>query len=170
MFNNYQSWKLLQNQKNKKRPRFHKDAVWWYFSAQGYTKWLGTFVSVFVTLISWCVCMFFFSAPYNYVIILLCYFHGVSLNVAVFFVFFFSPRRVKCTRCIMQNNSTESLELWTQFCRHPNLKDRETTTWFCGTCSACCGDYFGGRGHCVEMIVGEEKNKASSGTDPTLHF
>lgn len=59
----------------------------------------------------------------------------------------------------MQNNSSESPALWTQFCRHPNLKDRETTTWFCGTCSACCGDYFGGRGHCVEMIVGEEKKK-----------
>lgn len=104
-----------------------------------------------------CLYVFFFSAPYNYAIILLCYFHAVSLNVAVFF---FPPRRVKCTRCIMQNNSTESPELWTQFCRHPNLKDRETTTWFCGTCSACCGDYFGGRGHCVEMLVGEEKKKS----------
>lgn len=60
----------------------------------------------------------------------------------------------------MQNNSAESPALWTQFCRHPNLKDRETTTRFCGTCSACCGDYFRGRGHCVEMIVGEEKKKS----------
>lgn len=72
---------------------------------------------------------------------------------------FFFLHWVKCSHCIMQNNSTESSELWTQFCRHPNLKDRETTTWFFGTCSACCGDCFGGRGHCVEIIVSEKKKK-----------
>lgn len=69
------------------------------------------------------------------------------------------PFGVRCTRCIIQKNPTEIQELWTQFCRQPNLKDMETTTWFYGACSACCGDYFGGRGHCVEMIVSEENKK-----------
>lgn len=71
-----------------------------------------------------------------------------------FFGFFL--HRAKSAHLIIQNNSAEGPELWTQFCRRPNLKHRETTTWFCEACSACCRDYFGGRGHCVKMIVSEE--------------
>lgn len=83
--------------------------------------------------------------------------HHVFPKVAIFLGFFL--HRAKSAHLIIQNNSAEGPELWTQFCRRPNLKHRETTTWFCEACSACCRDYFGGRGHCVKMIVSEEFKK-----------
>lgn len=75
-------------EKTKKRTRFHKDAVWWCFSAQGYTKWLVTSVAMFVTLILWCLCMFFFSQLFTTMWSYCCVISTPSLWTWLFFVFF----------------------------------------------------------------------------------
>lgn len=53
-------------------------------------------------------------AMYSFIIILLWF--RICLKWLVF------PPQVKCTHCMVQNSS---VELWTQFCRHLNLKDSE---------------------------------------------
>lgn len=121
-----------------------------------------------LTLSSSCVCnagllffcsILFFCEEVYMVCQIFIWSHYCDISTLSFLKWPVFPFQVKCTHCIIQKNSTESPELWTQFCRHPNLKDMETTTWFYGACSACWGDYFGGRGHCVEMMsVRKTKN------------